>query len=1147
MRAWSARLIVMALVAAASGHGITAFLQDARGSYPSLEPGQTVESALSGGQLVGRSITLAAGQSATIVVAHRAIDVVVRVFETRAEPDIDRVSDGHTGELRLRVHATRSGSHAIEIAAAYAKSPPGACAIRVESVRQATTADQQLSDAEAQHSRAARLRTIGAYRDGLEPAERALALREQALGLDAPEVARSLLVLAQLNDGAARFGVADGLYVRARRILESLASDAHDLLKAAILDSHATHSSTVASFPEAERLAKEALAIRERVLGPDHPLVAASFATLADIHHAGSNMQAAHVAADRALAIADRRYAATDLARGEFVNRAARAQLAAGNFARAEELYQESYRLSEQAAGAESLAAAGSLGGLARVALQANDNVRAEERHRRSLAIKERILGPEHPEVAGDVFNLGLLHYRRRDYTTAVERYLRARRIWEQTLGPRYPLIAFVFNNLGLVYWRQGDYGRAEQSYERAVELSADLYGADSLRVANPLANLGIIAKETGNYALAETRYQRALAIMEKHLGPDHPQLIVTVESLGILYRDTGEYPRAAEMFRRVMNITVATMGPEHPIAARHLGNIARLHWATGDWEQAFAAQQRLIAIGEHNLPLNLSTGSERQKLAYFEPFLQNLQETISFHVQRPGDDARARELAVTTLLQRKGRVLDALADSRTAFRTRSRPEDQAILDRLAKVTSELAAAVLGDSTRSPLAERQQRAATLAAERERLEADMHRRSAGYLEPSRPVTLTAVQNAVPPDAALLEFFVYRPFDARSSFETGKQFGAARYVAYVIRQSGGIGWKELGPAEEIDSLADRFRGALADPARRDAATLAERLHEKVLAPLQPLVGDSTHLLISPDGPLNLVPFEALRGVSGRYVIEDRAVTYVTTGRDLVRLLSPRPAPSRSAIFADPAFGEPAAHRAGARSITAGQDFSSVYFAPLAGTAGEARRIHALFPETDLRVGARATEQALKRLQAPRILHIATHGFFLQDIDSPEAQAGPSGTREVTANARIDNPLLRSGLAFAGANLPRQGGDDGILTALEAANLNLWGTQVVTLSACDTGVGVVRNGEGVYGLRRAFFLAGAETLVMSLWPVSDQVTREMMTGYYAGLEEGLGRGAALRRVQLRMLKRPGRVHPFYWASFIQAGQWASLDDRR
>jgi CHAT domain-containing protein len=136
----------------------------------------------------------------------------------------------------------------------------------------------------------------------------------------------------------------------------------------------------------------------------------------------------------------------------------------------------------------------------------------------------------------------------------------------------------------------------------------------------------------------------------------------------------------------------------------------------------------------------------------------------------------------------------------------------------------------------------------------------------------------------------------------------------------------------------------------------------------------------------------------------------------------------------------------------------------------------------------------------------------------------------------------------LALAGAN--RRGsdaGDNGILTALEASGLNLWGTKLAVLSACDTGVGEVRNGEGVYGLRRAFVLAGAESLLMSLWPVSDYSTRHLMADYYKNLKQGLGRGESLRQVQLQLLKRNPQLPPFYWANFIQSGEWANLDGQR
>src|SRR5262249_38255254 len=202
----------------------------------------------------------------------------------------------------------------------------------------------------------------------------------------------------------------------------------------------------------------------------------------------------------------------------------------------------------------------------------------------------------------------------------------------------------------------------------------------------------------------------------------------------------------------------------------------------------------------------------------------------------------------------------------------------------------------------------------------------------------------------------------------------------------------------------------------------------------------------------------------------------------------------------------------------------------------------------------LGEQATETSLKQAVAPRILHIATHGFFLED--RPVGIEGARGSssmrddkelRKPNVDVKIKNPLLRSGLALAGANLRAGREDDGILTALEASGLNLWGTKLVVLSACDTGIGSVRTGEGVNGLRRALVLAGSETQVMSLWPVSDYVTQRLMKAYYARLKQGQGRGEALRGVKLEMLRQKGTEHPFYWASFIQSGKWTKLDDQR
>ena len=233
----------------------------------------------------------------------------------------------------------------------------------------------------------------------------------------------------------------------------------------------------------------------------------------------------------------------------------------------------------------------------------------------------------------------------------------------------------------------------------------------------------------------------------------------------------------------------------------------------------------------------------------------------------------------------------------------------------------------------------------------------------------------------------------------------------------------------------------------------------------------------------------------------------------------------------------------------------DFSRAYFSALPGTAEEAQALKSIFPGAKVWTAQQATKTELKQVNAPAFLHIATHGFFLDDLIISAAEARSRGlfTRTnqpgeiASPEFHAEDPLLRSGLAFAGANLHRGGDDNGILTAKEASGLNLWGTKLVVLSACDTGVGEVKNGDGVYGLRRALVLAGSETQVMSLWPVSDEGTRDLMIGYYKGLQAGGGRSEALRQMQLRMLKSINRKHPYYWASFIQSGEWANLEGKR
>jgi len=326
--------------------------------------------------------------------------------------------------------------------------------------------------------------------------------------------------------------------------------------------------------------------------------------------------------------------------------------------------------------------------------------------------------------------------------------------------------------------------------------------------------------------------------------------------------------------------------------------------------------------------------------------------------------------------------------------------------------------------------------------------------------------------------------------------------------------------------------------------------------VARPIRKLLGDVRNVLISPDGKLNLVPFAALVDEQGRYLVENYTITYLTSGRDLLRLNVPRQSKQTPVVIANPAFDEaitsaspdPAAPAAGKRAPASqarqapaeargrrSGNMLRANWSELRGTAEEAKYLKGLLPNARVLTGKDATEAALKQVVAPRILHLATHGFFL-----PDQPRDPNDKVKTVG----ENLLLRSGLVLAGANnLQGGGGEDGMLTALEAAGLNLWGTQLVLLSACETGVGDVRSGEGVYGLRRALVLAGTESQMMTLWKVDDTATSEVIIEYYRRLQAGEGRTEALRQVQLEFLRRKTRQHPFFWASFILNGDWRSI----
>lgn len=826
-----------------------------------------------------------------------------------------------------------------------------------------------------------------------------------------------------------------------------------------------------------------------------------------------------------------------------------------GRFKEARPLLILILEIREKVLGPDHLAVADALGSLATSYQEAGDYASAELLQLRAVEIIKKVLGPEHTDVADELLNLGILYQEKGDHIKAEALLQKALGIYEKANQTENQSVVAMLSSLGGIYSERGDYERAEKYFDRARAIREKLLGPDHFHLAASFVELGGVAYAAGDYAKAEAMFQRALTLYEKTVGRDHIRVTRRLNELAMLYCTMGDYARAEALYQRALSIQEQKWAIIHPDAQETLFGLARLHTAQGKFSEAVKFQIRASEIEERYIELNLGAGSEREKLALLANLSFRSSQSISLHIRLAPDEPAARNLAVATILRRKGRVQDAMSETLAALRRRSGTEDQQVLDQLNEVTSKLARLVLTGPQKATPAEHQEQIKKLEEERERLEAEISNRSAGFYERSQPVTLAAVQQAIPANAALIEFAVYRPFDPKAP-DNQKAYGEPRYVAYVVRNQGGVQWKELGEAKDVDEGIEALRQALLNPKRNNVKQVARAADEKVMQPVRALAGDATHLLVSPDGQLNLIPFEALVDEQGHYLVERYDVAYLTSGRDLLRMKVPRESKSPPVVVADPAFGEPAiiSNRGMGRVAGVNEkgqiDYSQIFFGPLPGVSDEVRALRELLPQATFLTKKRATKAALKGLSGPSILHIATHGFFF----SNEPQAKLSAATQAKADTRVgkwigqvENPLLRSGLALAGANQSLGGSDDGVLTAFEASGLNLWGTKLVVLSACDTGLGDVKNGEGVYGLRRAFLLAGTESLMMSLWPVSDRSTRDLMIGYYKRLVQNEGRSRALRQVQLQMLRSKSHRHPHYWASFIQTGEWANLQGKR
>lgn len=881
-----------------------------------------------------------------------------------------------------------------------------------------------------------------------------------------------------------------------------------------------------------------------------------------------------------------------DLALAEVWNKRLECEGELGHYSAAEKYGRDALAIRQQLLGPVHLDIAESLSNLAWTLDLQGRYIEEEFLHRQALAMREKLLGSEHPDVAQSLSVLGLVLEHLDKFAEAESCLVRAMvmenkflskedpqraynleglalllsrqgkvheaeafvrqslELRKKAFGLSHPLVHLSTNNLASVLNRKGQYKEAEIIYRQLLNIRRmDNYG-EHLEGATTMNNLAFVLNNQQKYEEAEELFRRALAIRKKYQGQEHPSVIELNHNLAVFLNRHGKLREAETLFRFSLAKWEKMFGPEHHRIAISLVNLGHCLLRQGHYADALEALIRSSRIRENVLR---ATFSETRMQAWIE-LLRNEEEMIYSLILSADVQPGMRRLALTQALLRKGRTMEAgKIANRLMHQNRKDSAIQTRLEQWMSVRQKREALLFGGIAKIDTNGYQALLKHLDLEVSALEAQLAQalpRVHSFDPPAFDDIISEMAQHIPSDSVMIEVLVIRP-DRLQATQYVHRWGLPHLLALILFPDQEIVSVDLGAATEIDGAVSTLAQSLSRPSS-DPKPAAKALYEQLFAKLVPHLKGRKDVYLSLDGSLHLIPFDALHDGTD-YLLGRYKFHYLTSGRDLLRKPSSQPV-GPALVIGNPYFGSSA--------NSSPETASSVYqrlttLSDLPWAQQEAETVAQLLGVRAV-TGASAKEELLRERLAPSVVHLATHGLFLTDVAAPMSpgtrsallmarpavEKKPASTETPVSLPGVFGPMNRAALVFANA---RQGATvednskDGLLTAEEARSLDLDGTQLVVLSACETGQGETSSGQGVYGLRRAFLIAGAETVVTSLWRVHDEATGELMTKYYGKLLDkehpGDRLGAMIESMQ-ELRARPGREHPYYWAPFLVIG---------
>lgn len=1049
-----------------------------------------------------------------------------------------------------------------------------------------------------QSGEASRLRNKGDYLGAIQVLEHVDQTRSRLLGEDDPLRLATLSNLAVLYDQSGNPKRAELIHreilaARVRTLGDShpdVANSYHNL---------GTCLSEQRQLEEAEAMLRTALQLREPGSSEAPAAFASTVDNLAVLCQRKGDFAEAEMLYLKALGIRELSVGKQHVDYALSLNNLGYFRQTRGDLKTAERFFREAAEIYKSARGPAHPDYALALDNLANVILDQGRVDVAEPLFRQSLDIRKSALGPRHRRTLESMNNHALAYSQMGDHDLARRLFQDVADACESEFGPDDRGVATALNNLAMEYLdlkeiTQEDLERAEACIRRTIAIHRQIQGPNGVDVQTAFSNLGMVLHRLERDDESIAAYKESLRIVAAVFGENDERYARSLNNLAYVHESRDEYERAHDLATRSLTIFTNVLGPEHPDSAAALTNVAVLTALQGKTDEALSMARRAAVAKYHQLQRIGGIQSERQQLQSLADRRWDLDIIVSLSLA-------ARTDAWSEMLRWKGTVTARqrmIRASRAVLSAAPGSEAVTLFRELEARTRDLAAAYVQTPSDKDRSGFRKRLESMSEEVERLQQKLSSVSQDFAV-AKEVSARGsdeIRKALPEGTALLDYLEYSRRDLTPNVKEGGK--SPRWIRSVIAVIARPDFPEpvmvdLGPLDRISLAIESWRDSLGVsrlPANHAEATVADEEFVAELAehpervvsrlvwdPLRVHLQQVKTILISPDGILGQVPWGALPGNGPHhYLLEEYAIAILPVPQTLPDLAAhPREAGINRSLLvvggvdynADPGLGKSDGDSDTARSAPRGTGRG---WTALKESREEASQVESLFraafPDgrVDALNGPEASEESLRRL-APshRTLHLATHGYF---APSDFVAAGRADANRQTTATRQDrraisglHPGLLSGLVLAGANRPvKQGSDDGIMSALEVAELDLSGVDLSVLSACQTSLGQSAGGEGLLGLQRAFQVAGCRTVVSSLWNVDDAATRALMVDLYGKLWDGTRCSPveALRRAQIRLMRREigedlkidpawpadasGRLPPRYWAAFLLSGDW-------